>query len=181
MSPKAKRPKGPKINCQYLEEQFNPIRLLRPIDGEFTCPGCGSVLRQGRVFYCDLCHSELGPCCHPDLHKHSDEGITYRPDLGDYLPPITCNGVGQIRCLCCERMLCLTHARKADISRLSLQDWRDRILGAVVLCPNCKKRLDPVPEPDGSEFDEPPDPFGFESEHELWAFLGENGFNEFGV
>jgi hypothetical protein len=83
--------------------------------------------------------------------------------------------------MCCERMLCLTHARKADISHLSLNDWRDRTLGAVVLCPNCKKRLAPEPESDDSQFDEPPDPFRFQTEQEVRAFLRDNGFNEYGV
>jgi hypothetical protein len=78
-------------------------------------------------------------------------------------------------------MLCLTHARKADITHLSIKDWRDKTLSAVVLCPNCKKRLAPEPEPDSSEFDEPPDPFAFETEQEIRAFLRQNGFNEFGV
>jgi hypothetical protein len=185
MPSKTKRPKRPKINCQYLAEQSNPVRSLRLIEGEFTCPGCKSVLRQGKVFYCDLCAAEFGPCCHPDFsgaHNHYPGNGDFCPvNFSDYLEPIVCTREGQVRCMCCDRMLCLTHTRKADVSRLSLQDWRDRTLGAVVLCPNCKKRLDPEPEPDGSEFDEPPDPLRFESERELWSFLRENGFNEFGV
>jgi hypothetical protein len=61
-----------------------------------------------------------------------------------------------------------------------LKDWRDRILSAVVLCPNCKKRLDPDPEPDSSPYDDY-DLYSFSSESELWGFLRENGFNEYGV
>lgn len=81
-----------------------------------------------------------------------------------------------MRCMCCDRMLCLTHCRKADISRLLLKDWREKTLGAVVLCPNCKKRLDPEPEPDSSPMEY--DPYGFGMEYELRNFLGENGHNE---
>lgn len=183
MPSKTKRPKHPKINCQYLEEQFNPIRLLRRVEGEFTCPGCSSVLRQGSVFYCDLCLCELGPCCHPDfseVHKNHD-GLVDRAILGDYLLPKTCDSAGHIRCMCCERMLCLMHARKANISHLSIKDWRDRTLDAVVLCPNCKKRLDPEQEPEPSEFDDPDDEHGFDDEYDLRNFLDENGFNEYGV
>ncbi len=107
--------------------------------------------------------------------------MTHRPDLSDYLPPITCDRVGHIRCMCCERMLCLTHARKADISGLSLQDWRERTLSAVVLCPNCKKRLDSEPEPESSEFEDTSDGYEFQDERDLRNFLRENGFNEYGV
>ena len=185
MPAKPKRPKRPKIKCQYLKEQSNPIRLLRPIEGEYTCPGCGSLLRQGKVFYCDLCAAKFGPCCHPDFsgahNHHPGDGDSCPINLSDYLEPIVCTRVGQVRCMCCERMLCLTHSCKADIARLSLQGWRDRTLGPVVLCPNCKKRLDPEPELEPADFDEPFDEFGFRDERDLWNFLYENGFNEFGV
>jgi hypothetical protein len=100
--------------------------------------------------------------------------------LSDYLAPIACTREGQVRCMCCERMLCLRHARKADISRLSLPDWRERTLGAVVLCANCKKRLDPEPETEPDDFDEE-DEHGFDDEHDLRTFLRDNGFNEYGV
>jgi hypothetical protein len=180
MPSKTKRAKRPKINCQYLKEQLDPVRSIRLIEGEFTCPGCNSVLRQGKVFYCDLCAAEFGPCCHPDFsetHQHyKNADVVFPTQLCDYLPAIPCKREGQVRCGCCERMLCLAHSRKADISRLSLRDWREEQLRTVVLCPNCKKLLDPEPEPDDS--DDPADPYGFGDEYELRNFLRENGHND---
>jgi hypothetical protein len=180
MPVKTKRPKRAKINCQYLKEQLDPVRSIRLIESEFTCGGCRSVLRQGKVFYCDLCALEFGPCCHPDFsetHQHyKNADVVFPPQLGDYLPPILCKREGQVRCQCCERMLCLSHTWKADISRLSLVDWHENKLSAVVLCLNCKKLLDPEPEPD--ESDEPAAPCQFQSEQELRDFLRQNPQNK---
>lgn len=93
---------------------------MRLIEGEFTCPGCSSVLRQGKVFYCDLCAAEFGPCCHPDFseahHITKMLMLSFLPTWGDYLPPIPCTREGQVRCMCCERMLLNTRPQSGHLT-----------------------------------------------------------------
>lgn len=169
MASKPKPPKRAKIKCQYAQEQWNPVRRIHIVEGEFPCPSCSSVLRRGYVFHCDFCSADFGSCCkefHPDHRNDSDYG--YR--LGDYLSATSCDGEGEVRCECCERMLCIEHVRKADLSRLALIDRSGEPLGAAVLCPSCKKLLNPDPEsePDDEEGD-------FGDEYELQDFLQEIG------
>lgn len=171
MPVKTKQPRRPKTKCQYVEERWNAVRFLRHIEGEFTCPGCGSVLKKGRVFYCDICAMELGPCC----FDHSGTNHNHQADvpghLRDYLPPDPCSGEGRSRCMCCERMLCVGHSRKADVSHQSLKHFTGERLSKVVLCPSCKETLDPVPEDERPERDDGREPYGFTDESELRRYL----------
>lgn len=171
MTARTKHPKRTKIACQYTEEQWNPVRFLHHVQGEFTCPGCGSILRKGRVFFCDFCAVELGACCHPgssDTHQSHQREVL--GNLCDYLPPIPCGSEGQVRCMCCERMLCVGHCRKADVSSLSLKAWTGDMVAQVVLCPSCKRTLDPSPEREPSQ-DENRADGSFVDDDELKQFL----------
>lgn len=173
MSKKPKPPARPKFHCHYTTRNQETVQFLRDIEGEFICPSCSSVLKQGKVYFCNFCKTELGVCCHTkftDKHKHQDEIFNTYRDLPDYIPPVSCQYQGVVRCRCCERLLCLGHARGADLSRASVLGYDGEKLTAAVLCPDCKSLLDPDPEPDRDYVNEP-EPGSFERESDLRAFL----------
>lgn len=174
--PKKAESKRPRINCQFLEDNWNPVRDVRQVDGEFTC-SCGSVLRNGKIFFCDICKCEFGPCCHPDFserHKYHERDLSAEGSdrFCDYLPPRTCPNEGLVRCACCNLMLCRNHARKADLSRLSLpSDIVGEKLAKVIVCRNCKYRLDPDPDREPQPYHDDRDESEFDDDYDFRKYL----------
>ena len=73
--------------------------------------------------------------------------------------------------VCCERLVCFDHARKADLSQTSLLDYGgERKLGWVILCPSCKRTLDPVTEQE-YDHEEEREPGSFQDEYEFDRFI----------
>lgn len=172
-----KTPERKKAVCHYTSFRETAVREKQMIESLFLCPGCGAQIPEGLIYFCDYCQVELGPCCHPLLskrHRHASHEIPAH-EINDYIPPKQCLKEGKVRCMCCRRLLCLEHARKADIARLSLPkdySYPDEIWKQIILCPECKETLDPNPEPEWMEdANNHVDESAFEDSAELRSFL----------
>lgn len=140
---KEKKQKRRRINCQFTASRHDPVKSLRPVQDEFVCSGCSSVLRRGQVYECELCKIEIGICCKSEHEgPHADAF-----DVRDYLPPIACTNEGRTRCWCCDRLLCRDHCHACKSADVPVKTEAFDFKETIPLCANCRITL--IPESEG--------------------------------